>query len=107
MTLLDSYAKSLDVKARIADAETQWEYTRVSAACNGFQMQTVEDELDRIEHGRVLLWDPEGTDPGTSWLYRDGRLPEVDNKDRSRAPARPHPWFLAVAAARRRREEVA
>lgn len=82
--LIDVYVRHLDVRARVDRFRADFELTKVSAAGHGFVLSSAEDEMDRLEHGKVNCWDPTDNTLGTSWLYKGSALPEVNNRDRVR-----------------------
>ena len=44
-------------KGEVKDIATEWEMCKVHAALMGFCLSSAEEELMRIEHGRVFSWD--------------------------------------------------
>lgn len=54
-----------------------FEATKIRAAFAGFVLSNADDEMDRLEHGKVVLWDPTDEMTGHSWLYRGDAVPAV------------------------------
>lgn len=81
----DLYLRVETVGPSSRDVDAMFELSKVRSACRGFSLYSVQDELDVLEQGRYLAYDPAlvfsrvpGATP-TAWLYRNGLLPEVRN----------------------------